>query len=194
MVRFPTEINSKASFGPKILALGFLWVESLGKNLSKEIPTVMISIRLHSQKRNKAMINRHSTTRLFVDWSTRRFSGDVWGLGFYSWKKNPSSVIPEVASRSVATTEVMQKPTHSRNGGLGFATSWISARLNWNPLITPGSFVSKLVNFVTSTNLNCYEAPKIYESTVDPRRQRSVADALLHGTPRVLNTSERTKF
>ena len=49
--------------------------------------------------------------------------GDVWGLGFYSWKKNPSSVIPEVASRSVATTEVMQKPTHSRNGGLGFATS-----------------------------------------------------------------------
>lgn len=70
----------------------FLWVEISGKNVSKEIPILMISIRFHSQKRNKAMTNRHSTTR--------RALGDSQG-GLGAWvlllEKNPSSVIPEVA-------------------------------------------------------------------------------------------------
>lgn len=52
----------------------------------------MISIRFHSQKRNKAMTNKHSTTR--------RALGDSQG-GLGAWvlllEKNPSSVIPEVA-------------------------------------------------------------------------------------------------
>ena len=134
----------------KFSAAWFLWGKNLGKNLSKEIPTVMISIRLHSHKRNKANDKQtfHYSAIRGLEHS-EILGGTFGGLGFTPGKKIQVLLSLKLLRDQWPQLRLCKNPPDSRNGGLGFTTSWISTRrLNRNPLITFGFFVSKKpINF-----------------------------------------------